>query len=274
MEADGTEEWDSRTAAALKTGSLILDQPVVLGCVLAITLIAWLYLLSMAIDMADMTPMSIPRLDDMSGKGLVTAYAPWSLTELLITASLWIVMVSAMMLPTAIGMILVFADDGRGRTSLATPAFVLGYVLVWTGFALAAVALQWMLPRQGLFHPNMKVSSDVIGGCIFVAAGIYEWSPLKRHCLAECRNAREFLASHWRPGVVGALRVGLRHGVYCFGGYWALMLLLFAVGAMNLIWVAGLSLLVLLQKVMPHGEWIARASGIVMIAAGIYLIVA
>ena len=120
----------------------------------------------------------------------------------------------------------------------------------------------------------MKVASDVIGGSTFVAAGIYEWSPPKARCLANCRNTREFLASHWRPGVIGALRVGVRHGAYCLGCYWALMLLLFAVDALNLIWVAALSLLVLLQKLLPRGEWIARASGFVMLAIGIYLIVA
>jgi predicted metal-binding membrane protein len=219
--------------------------------------------------MSEMASMVMPDGE----KTLVIAYAPWSLSELLIAASMWIVMMSAMMLPTAIPMILVFADE-RDRASLATPSFILGYILVWTAYALAAVALQWMLLRVGLFQQDMKVASDVIGGCIFIAAGIYEWSSLKAHCLAKCRNPREFLASHWRSGGSGALRLGLSHGVYCVGCYWALMLMLFAVGALNLIWVAALSLLVLLQKLLPRGDWLARASGLVMLAAGIYLIVA
>jgi predicted metal-binding membrane protein len=259
--------------ASLRSRSLILNHPVVLGSLLAIAYLAWLYLLSTALDFSNMARVGVPG-SPMDGGALVTSYASWSLSELLITATMWIAMMSAMMLPTAIPMTLVFADDPRGWASpMAVPAFVLGYVLVWTGYALAAVAVQWMLLRRGLFQPDMKIASDVIGGGIFIAAGVYEWSPLKRYCLDKCRNPREFIASQWRPGAIGALRVGLRHGVYCLGCYWALMLLPFVVGALNLIWVAALSLLVLFQKTLLHGEAIARASGLVMLVAGIYLIV-
>jgi predicted metal-binding membrane protein len=250
--------------------NLVLDHPGVLAGILAITFSAWLYLLSTALDISEASSMVIPA----NARALVMAYVPWSFSELLTIAGMWIVMMSAMMLPTAIGMILVFAEDGHDRASPATSAFALGYILVWTGYALAALALQWILLRNRLFQEDMKVASDVIGGIIFIAAGIYEWSPLKARCLAKCRTPREFVASHWQSGVIGALRMGLRHGVYCLGSYWALMLLLFVVGAMNLVWVAALSLLVLFQKHLPHGEWIARASGVVMLAAGIYLIVA
>ena len=272
MDPQGTEDFHGESL--LKTGSLVLDQPHVLGCLLAITFLAWLYLLSMALfQMAD---LGVPEMDDMTAKALVMAPAAWSVSELLMTASMWIVMMASMMLPSAIPMILVFADwSGKSNgSSVATPSFVLGYFMVWIGFAIAALAAHWLLSYFGMLQPEMKVASGIAGGCIFVATGVYEWSPLKSRCLANCQNPREFIAEHWRPGLAGALRTGLSHGVYCLGCCWALMLLLFAVGVMNLVWVAALSLLVLLQKLLPRGEWLARASGLAMFAAGVYLIVA
>jgi predicted metal-binding membrane protein len=255
---------------------LTRDQAIVLACLVGITALAWLYLLNMAGDMSDMADMvGMPDMEAMAGMALVTPYARWGVSDVLVAGTMWIVMMAGMMLPSAAPMILLFAAAERRRRAaplLATPSFVLGYILIWTGFAVAALGAQWLLLRFGLFAPEMKLTSGYLGGAVFIAAGLYEWSPLKERCLALCQSPLGFIAGHWRPGIGGALRMGLGHGAYCLGCCWVLMLLLFVGGVMNLLWVAGLTALVLLQKVVPGVRLVSRATGLVMLAAGLYLI--
>jgi predicted metal-binding membrane protein len=258
--------------------TLTRDQAIVLLCLGGITVLAWLYLVDMADEMSDMAGMvGMPDMEQMAGMALVTPYARWGIAETLVAGTMWIVMMAGMMLPSAAPMILLFAAAERRQGSfplVTTPAFVLGYLLIWTGFALAALGAQWLLLRFGLFEPEMKVTSGLLGGAVFIAAGLYEWSPLKERCLAVCQSPLGFIAGHWRPGIVGALRMGLGHGAYCLGCCWVLMLLLFVGGVMNLIWVAGLAVLILLQKVWPGVRTVSRATGLAMLAAGLYLVVA
>jgi predicted metal-binding membrane protein len=117
----------------------------------------------------------------------------------------------------------------------------------------------------------MSASSAWLGGAILVAAGMYQLTPSKRACLTQCQSPLGFLMSHWRNGASGALRMGLSHGLYCVGCCWALMGVLFVVGVMNLAWVAGLAIFVLLEKIGPPGPLVARASGSIMIAAGVLI---
>ncbi len=263
--------------AAGKIFSLDRDQRIVLGCLLGITALAWLYLAQMAQEMGEMADMAdMPDMANMAGKALVMPQAQWAAADFAMAASMWIVMMIGMMLPSAVPMILLFAAVQRrqtGRPPLAmTAIFVGGYFLVWGGFSLAATVVHWALIRGAVLSPDVAMASAALGGAIFIAAGLYEWSPLKYRCLAHCQGPLAFIAAYWRPGLRGALRMGAEHGAFCLGCCWVLMLLLFALGVMNLLWVAGLAALVLLQKVVPGGRIVAQATGLGMVAAGLFLI--
>jgi predicted metal-binding membrane protein len=256
--------------------TLTRDQAILLACLGAMTALAWLYLVNIAGAMSEMAEMAgMPDMERMAGMALVTPHASWGAAEVLVAGIMWMVMMAGMMLPSAAPMVLLFAAAERRQGLLplvTTPAFLLGYLLIWAGFSLAALATQWLLLRVGLFEPEMKLTSTVGGGGVFIAAGLYEWSPLKERCLAVCQSPFGFIAGHWRPGITGALNMGLRHGAYCLGCCWVLMLLLFVGGVMNLIWVAGLAVLVLLQKVWPGVRFASRATGLAMLAIGVYLV--
>ena len=205
--------------------------------------------------------------------GMAMAPGP---VDLAVGFLMWAAMMPGMMLPGAAPMTWtvarIHAARAPGREAgLTSAAFVAGYLLVWTGFAALAAGAQWGLARAGLAAGMGGAVGRGLGATIFLAAGLYQVSPLKRACLGACRSPLGFLLSQWREGASGALRMGLRHGAVCLGCCWALMALLFAVGAMNLVWVAGLGMLVLIEKLAPRGEAVARAGGIALIAAGIAL---
>ena len=136
-------------------------------------------------------------------------------------------------------------------------------------FAAAATLLQWWLDAVGLLSETMALASMVAAAAVLIAAGIYQWTPLKQACLRHCRSPLEFLLFHWRDGPAGAFASGVRHGAFCLGCCWMLMALLFVGGIMNLAWIGGIALLVLAEKVLPWGGWTGRATGVVMIAWGL-----
>jgi len=152
---------------------------------------------------------------------------------------------------------------------MALPSFGLGYLAVWAGFSACAAIAQEALHRAALLSPGMAASSPRTAGAIWIAAGVYQLTPYKGACLTWCRSPLGFLMSSWRDGALGAFRMGLRHGLHCLGCCWALMCVLFAVGVMNLLWVAALTALVLLEKVGPFGAMAARVTGVIMIAVGV-----
>jgi predicted metal-binding membrane protein len=160
-----------------------------------------------------------------------------------------------------------------GHAAVPTASFFGGYLLAWLAFSLMATSLQWSLEKAGLLHATMMWSTNrVLSGSFLIAAGIYQLSPLKSVCLKHCRSPAEFLSRRWRNGRSGAARMGLEHGIYCIGCCWLLMALLFTGGVMNLVWIAGLAVFVLLEKLTPHGYSIGRALGLLIIAAGGYLL--
>ncbi|MBU2581481.1 MAG: DUF2182 domain-containing protein [Alphaproteobacteria bacterium] len=194
---------------------------------------------------------------------------------------MWWIMMIAMMTPSAAPMILLYGhayrhEQKQGRIAPALiPAFAFaaGYLLAWMGFSLLATALQWSLENAGLLHAMTMWSIEpVFTAALLIAAGAYQLTPLKTVCLQHCRSPAHFLSRNFKPGSFGALRMGLTHGAYCLGCCWFLMALLFAGGLMNLVWVAGLAAYVLIEKIAPHGQWIARLSGIALIAAGLYVL--
>jgi predicted metal-binding membrane protein len=185
---------------------------------------------------------------------------------------MWWVMMAGMMLPSALPMTLTFATVNRRRRELGTPyvstaVFVAGYLLAWGAFSLVAAAVQWALEQTG-----MSLSSALAGGLVFVAAGLYQLTPLKHACLRRCRSPLAFVLEHWHDGTAGALRMGAVHGAYCLGCCALLMALLFVGGVMNLLWAATIAAWVLLEKVLPRGEALARIAGVAAIACGAWMI--
>lgn len=183
-----------------------------------------------------------------------------------IIAAMWATMMVAMMLPSAAPAILLYARVHRHSTEAPPPtaAFLAGYLACWLGFALLAASLQLAIASP----VTMAVESRVGAAALLVAAGLYQLSPLKDACLKRCRSPAEFITRHYRPGSLGAARLGLLHGAYCVGCCWLLMALLFVGGVMNLVWVAALTLLVAAEKLLPGGAWIARIAGIAFIGWG------
>jgi predicted metal-binding membrane protein len=193
---------------------------------------------------------------------------------------MWWVMMIAMMIPSAGPMILLYARvfrHGRSRGQIPgsvvpTAAFAGGYLATWLIFSAAATALQFALERFGLVHGMwMWSTSRSLTAALLIVAGLYQLSPLKAACLAHCRSPVAFLSRHWRPGRLGAFRLGVVHGAYCLGCCWALMLLLFAAGIMNLVWIAGLAALVLVEKLAPFGSSYSRLVAVVLLGAGVYV---
>ena len=157
-------------------------------------------------------------------------------------------------------------------SSLIT-AFVLGYVLAWGAFSLAAAAGQWSLERGELLSSmGMAFKNDVAAGGVLIIAGLYQWTPLKHACLKRCRTPIGFLMTEWRDGFSGAVIMGWRHGVFCVGCCWALMALLFVAGVMNALWIIGLTLFVIVEKLAPKGDLIARTAGLGLVLSGTWLV--
>jgi predicted metal-binding membrane protein len=259
------------------------DRWVVLLCLAGLCLLAWLYLFHFAAEMgsmemapdaggmAGMEGMDMPSME-MSG----TSPPGRPIQDFALLAAMWIVMMVGMMLPAAAPTILLFAalerkrpeGPGRGRV----PLFVGGYFLAWGAFSLAAATAQTGLAQSGLLSGGMALTSGLAAGSVFILAGIYEFTPLKHRCLTHCRSPLNWIPQHMKPGTAGALRMGAEHGAYCLGCCWALMLLLFAVGIMNLLWVAAIAAVVLVQKLFPGGATVARIGGAALIAWGIVLL--
>ena len=267
------------TDLALET-VLRRDRRIVAGALGAIVALAWAYVLWLAADM-DMGGMDMGGFRMIpAGIGLMArAAAPWSGIEFAYVFAMWAVMMVGMMAPSAAPMILLYARVGRqgrlaGKPLAATGWFAAGYFLAWIGFSLAATLAQWGLEREALLDPRMASASNTLGAVVLIAAGVYQWTPLKDVCLAQCRTPFGFLMRHggFRGDVAGCVGLGLRHGAYCVGCCWVLMALLFVVGVMNVLWIALLALLVLLEKVTPWGRWVARAAGVACIAAGIWMV--
>jgi predicted metal-binding membrane protein len=235
------------------------DRQVVAGGLLLVTSLAWWYLLAGAgMDMGAMD-MSMPM--------------PWSAGYAVVVFLMWWVMMAAMMLPSAAPMILLFAainrkQRERGAPYVATGVFAAGYGLAWGAFSLIAVSVQWGLERALLLSETMVGTSIALGGALLVAAGIWQLTPLKNACLRHCRSPIHLLSHNWRKGRLGALRMGLEHGGFCLGCCWVLMVLLFYGGVMNLYWIVGLCLFVLIEKLAPAGVWVGRLAGAGLIAWG------
>lgn len=256
------------------------DRVIVLAALAAVTALAWADLVWLANDMAmdgmDMTGFRmIP-----AGQGLMMpASAPWQPVEFVYVFLMWVVMMIGMMTPSVAPMILIYARVGRQAEAQGTPFaasgwFAAGYMLAWAAFSLAATSAQWGLERLALLTPMMESASNMLGGLVLIVAGVYQWTPLKHACLSYCQSPLTFIMRHggFRPEPGAALALGFRHGSYCIGCCWALMALLFVGGVMNLLWIAALAALVLIEKAVRFGDIVARVAGLASIAAGLWLL--
>jgi predicted metal-binding membrane protein len=255
------------------------DRVIVCGALALLTLLTWLAIFLGAgtgMSTLGMTTWQFPP-----PRPAMIISGEWSPAYWLTILLMWWVMMTAMMVPSAAPMILLYArvvrqreGSGQIRGALTpTAVFAAGYLVCWLGFSAAATMLQFALERSGLIDGMMMWSTERrLTAGLLLAAGLYQLSPVKMACLAQCRSPAEFLARHWRPGRTGAFRLGLEHGAYCLGCCWALMLLLFAAGIMNLVWIVGLSALVLAEKLAPVGGALAKAIAVLLLVGAAALV--
>jgi len=229
------------------------------GAVVALALAGWGFLGWLVLDMSHpFAQLTMPR---SSG---------WSVANVFAIYAMWGVMMAAMMLPSALPMILTFVRLGRrGGEPARAVGFVAAYLLVWLAFSAAATAAQWAFQALDWVDPMIVSTSSWLTGGLLLIAGIYQFSPLKRLCLSGCRTPIGFLVGEWRPGVHGAFVMGTRHGLYCLGCCWALMALLFVGGVMNLAWIAALSIVVAVEKLLPGGERLSQAMGAALVVVAL-----
>lgn len=244
------------------------DRAIVLAALAGIAAVAWVYMIHEARAM-EATGVCHCAGMAMSGPDV----RPWSVREVFPLFLMWAEMMVAMMIPSAAPMILTFAMVNRKRREQRRPfvptfLFLAGYLLVWSAFSLAAALAQWALHGLALLSPRMESTSPLLGGALLIGAGVFQWSRFKHACLSHCRSPLGFLLADWREGAAGALRMGVKHGAYCAGCCWMLMALLFVAGVMNMLWVAAISVLVLLEKLVPAGIRLGNFIGALLIIWG------
>ena len=232
---------------------------------LAISAIAWAFLVRSEVAM-----------QSMAGDGPIAALmwlmmrpSEGAVTYVLGAALMWVVMMIGMMTPAVVPMAMVFRGiDRTGHRDRDTLLFAGGYLGGWVVFGLAAALLQLSLHARGLLHGHALAASPPLAGMLLFAAGVYQLTPWKEACLHHCRSPLGFFLEHWSPGARGAVSMGLRHGLYCVGCCWVLMLLMFVGGAMSVVTMAVLCAFILAERLLPPGPWVSRIPGAVMILWG------
>lgn len=269
------------------------DRLVVVIALVAVIVLSWVYVLAgagmgmSAFEMTRMTqPVGVidstqPSMQGMSmggtavGGTMVTG--AWTVGYAVVIFFMWWVMMFGMMLPSAAPLLLLFArmmrkEKDKGAPYVPTGVFALGYVIMWAAFSAIATGAQWGLEASGLLSGIMVGTSAVLGAGLLIAAGVWQLTPWKNACLRHCRSPIGFLSAHWRPGRTGAFKMGLVHGAFCLGCCWFLMALLFYGGVMNLYWIIGLALYILIEKLLPAGARIGQLTGVILIAWGAMLL--
>jgi predicted metal-binding membrane protein len=281
------------------------DRFIVISGLVMVIALSWIYiLLGAGMDMTafDMSSIALPwqassdmamsghqgNMDMTGASGIGTTMsrahtamilpAMWTPGYAALMFVMWWVMMIAMMLPSASPMILLFArvnraQKAKGTSFVPTSIFAVGYLVAWGVFSALAASAQWGFERIGLLSATMTSTSAVFGSIVLIVAGVYQLTPLKHACLKHCRSPFQFITHHWRNGTWGAFRMGIDHGAFCLACCWFLMALLFVGGVMNLYWIVGLALFVLLEKTIPAGHWLGSLTGIGLIAWGGWLMV-
>ncbi len=244
------------------------DQVIVLSGLSGAVALSWFYLVHLAGRMADM-----PAAVEVA----VTQLKPWSPIDFVLIFLMWTVMMWGMMGPSAMPAVLDFTasyhkNQEHGHPLASTGVFVLGYIIVWTGFSLVATFFQWGLHSAALLSPMMVSTSPLLGGVLLLAAGIYQWTPITNAFLNRCRNPLELIMKGWGKGT-SPLVMGMENGTNCLGCCLVLMGLLFVGGIMNLVWVAAVTIFILIEKAVPYGNLTAQITGVALVLAGLFVIV-
>ncbi len=248
--------------AAGRLGAIFArPQRIAVLCVIALTALGWLTLAFMFSGMGAFETLCRPL-------GVA-----WGASGFALIAAMWGAMTLAMMLPSAAPMILTYAEiaDTAARKSerIVSPfTLAAGYTAVWLGFAAIAPLAQFAFSRAAWLDSGMASASDLFSGAIFIGAGLYQFSALKHACLKQCQSPFPFFFTNWATTPRGVFRLGVTQGLYCLGCCWAMMLVMFAVGVMNVIWMAALGVVMTLEK-LGTGKRLTYALGVALIAAGI-----
>jgi predicted metal-binding membrane protein len=259
---------------------LARDRRLTAAALVVLVVLAWSYLVVLSRQMgAQPTDMaSMPGMAGMPGMSEMSSTSDSAARSFALAALMWWTMMIGMMVPSAAPMILLFGHLQRRQLATESPRlrvalFTAGYLASWGLFSLAAAAAQELAIRLGVLASMELAVTSRVAAVLVAIAGVYELTPLKNVCLRHCRSPAEFLSSHWQRGNAGAARMGFVHGSYCVGCCWVLMALLFVVGVMNLVWVAAIAVLVLLEKLVPHGEQVARIAGVALLLLAAYMAV-
>lgn len=250
------------------------ERAIAAASLLLLAALAWVYL------WYDAQGMSAGPKGSLSGLLMAeSADKPWSPLSIALAFLMWSVMMVGMMLPSAAPAIVLYGALARKhrQKGSALPAvwiFAAGYLAVWVGFSAVAVMLEAALQAEGLLTPMLVSTSTWLTGGLLIAAGVYQWLPIKRVCLEKCRAPLQFFLMRWRPGVRGAFGMGAEHGAFCVGCCWVLMLLLFAAGVMDLMWVAVIATFVLIEKLLPFAKLVGWISGAALIVLGMAVVAA
>jgi predicted metal-binding membrane protein len=232
-------------------------------------LVCWSWIVVMARDM----------YGPMTGASAWMMTREWDARHVFLLWAMWAVMMAGMMLPSAAPLLLLYGAAARRRAVSHRPtseiyALAAGYMMMWSLYSVAAAAAQRVLSILFILSPMMRLTSPRLGAAVLLLAGVYQMTPLKNVCLRQCQSPLSFLMHNWRAGVRGAFRMGVHHGAYCLGCCWALMVLLFVGGVMNLAVIAALTVFVGFEKLGPSGVRTARASGVLLIATGVWMLLA
>lgn len=233
----------------------------------AVPLACWAWVAVMARDM----------YGPMTGASAWMMRLEWDTPRLILLWAMWAAMMFAMMLPTAAPIVLLYARAVGRRPAETRPALSIyslaaGCALVWAVFSIGATWLQRLLAQAFVLTPMMEPAVPAAAAWLLILAGAYQWTPLKAACLRACRSPIATLSAGWREGPSGAFRMGVSHGLYCLGCCWALMLLLFAGGVMNLVVILALTAWVAVEKLAPFGEQSARVAGALLAGLGIWML--
>jgi predicted metal-binding membrane protein len=291
MSKSAAHDFRHLAPAAGRLGALF-TRPKVLSfaCVLALAALGWLYLALLIVHMGgalgalgpgmamlDLVPRAIVALCRPTF-GLAMPEAVWGVGGFSVVALMWAAMVLAMMLPSAGLMILTYAEIAeiavrKGQKIVSPLLIAAGYTVIWLGFASVATLAQFVLTRAALLDTGMASASFLFSGAIFIAAGVYQFSALKHACLKQCRQPFPFFFAHWQTTARGVFKLGLQQGLYCLGCCWAMMLVMFAVGVMNVIWMAALGIVMALEKI-AQGNRLTYVTGAALIPLGAAFVLA
>jgi predicted metal-binding membrane protein len=255
------------------------------ACVVTLAALGWLYLALLIAHMSGQLAALGPGMGalDLVPRAIVALCRPtfglgmpegvWGFGGFAVVALMWAAMVLAMMLPSAGPMILTYAEIAdtaarKGERIVSPFAIAAGYTVIWLGFAAIATLAQFVVTRAGLIDTGMASASALFSGAIFIGAGLYQVSALKHACLTQCRQPFPFFFAHWETTPRGVFRLGLQQGLFCLGCCWAMMLVMFAVGVMNVIWMATLGIVMTLEKI-GSGNRLTYGLGAALIAVGV-----